>query len=285
MAGRSRNTATCESLAKALRCNLRGLEDKGYLDTDLDAIACKYEAALRAILSETFRPSVRLLARATKEAFQVPEAEAKLFGERLCACITHIRTKRRQSTSGKKLAAAVQRLVLVVHELEGRPSSPPRLPCRLGESLKRKARELIRKSSAASSVSSELARRPKVPSTSEILAGYGVMKPPSSPIVLGSSSEEEEQGTDSGSTACALALPPCLAGACARASAPASSSGEGPVAAPGQGAPGEGAAAEGYKQYLDSGLAALVRLYKNNSLQVASMSPGPNGFAIASSGQ
>ncbi len=293
MASRSRNTATCESLAKALRCSLRGLEDKSYLDTDLDAIAGKYEAALRAILEETLRPSVRLLARAAKEAFQVTEAEGKVFAERMCACITHIRTKHRQATSGKKLSSPVQRLVLLVRQVEGRqsegrPSSSsldphlarPRLPCKLGDSLKRKARELLRKSSGASSVSSEVRVRAKVPaSAKDILAGYGVevaMGPPSSPIVLESSSEF--QGGDSGSTGLSLAVPPSRSGGSARASSAAS----GLAAASGEEAPGEVAGGEGYKQYLDSGLLALVRLYKDHTMKVASMSPGPDGFAIAS---
>lgn len=106
---RAKNEASVEDVGKALRANIRCLDEKLFCVVDLEVFASNYTKALVDVCAVSARATSKLLKQATEYAFDhVSAASAELFAQRAAACIRYCRTKVQGSTSGAKLSAAVK---------------------------------------------------------------------------------------------------------------------------------------------------------------------------------
>lgn len=83
-----------------------------YLVADPDVLVTNYEGLLLQLLRIPGRKTQSFLEKAIAKAFpRLTNGERKTFAQRLQAGLNHVQLKKKQSTSGKKLCPAVQRLV------------------------------------------------------------------------------------------------------------------------------------------------------------------------------
>lgn len=83
-----------------------------YLVADPDVLVTNYEGLLLQLLRIPGRKTQSFLEKAIAKAFpRLTNGECKTFAQRLQAGLNHVQLKKKQSTSGKKLCPAVQRLV------------------------------------------------------------------------------------------------------------------------------------------------------------------------------
>ncbi len=188
-------------VAKTLRMNVRGLDDKLYAEPNVEMVVEHYEGLLKDFFDLGGKVTGVLLAKAAKEAFSCEPGVARMFAERISSAMSHCKVKLKQATSGRKLPAAVKRVVMHLRKKN------PMLPVgrsRLSSSLKKMARELVVHHSISSNEAppdpKSLTLR-KATGRETILAAYGASSSASQqiPHISGAgaveiSSEEEEEG-------------------------------------------------------------------------------------------
>ena len=96
-----------------------------YLVADPDVLVTNFEGLLLQLLKIPGRKTQCFLEKATAKAFpRLTSGECKTFAQRLQAGLNHVLLKKKQSTSGKKLCPAVQRLVRELGNLPDQVSPP-----------------------------------------------------------------------------------------------------------------------------------------------------------------
>ena len=96
-----------------------------YLVADPDVLVTNFEGLLLQLLKIQGRKTQSFLEKATAKAFpRLTAGECKTFAQRLQAGLNHVLLKKKQSTSGKKLCPAVQRLVRELGNLPDQVSPP-----------------------------------------------------------------------------------------------------------------------------------------------------------------
>lgn len=240
---RARNTASPEEIAAVLKGSLSSLDQKQYLQVDLDNVVEAYQDVIVLLLKLTQRMTVSVLASAASLSFEVTAQEANAWARSICSAVSHCQSKRRSCSSGKKLPPAVFRVVQALQEVTS--PRPPPLTSRAS------------RCSSSSNQSIDLTKKEKQGRSrspvrrDEILALYGAGgKVGAKPVLpLG---EDEVFILSSQETDC-----------------PASAS----VGSTSQ------QLATRYVQYVDPLAKALVRVADGKLIATAKMSPGPDGFA------
>lgn len=206
--GRPRNEVGLSEYSKILRGAVRRWSIEDFMVAGHDAIANNYDEFLCDLLKATPRPTKKLMSQAARDVFAASQEEARLWADRMAACIHHIRNKKRSITSGKKTGSAVLRIAAA---LGAHPQN--------GSLFKGTARALkVRRSEASSCAGSEEPKAEEAPlpvlprkrrtsgsSRADIFAAYGlqptvddsVASIGSSPVDL-VSSDEEVPATKSG---------------------------------------------------------------------------------------
>ena len=89
-----------------------------YLVADPDVLVSNFEGLLLQLLKIPGRKTQCFLEKAIAKAFpRLTSGECQTFAQRLQAGLNHVQLKKKQSTSGKKLCPAVQRLVREIGSL------------------------------------------------------------------------------------------------------------------------------------------------------------------------
>ncbi len=259
---RARNEASPEELAKAIRANLRTLDTQDFACTEPSKVVDRHANLILDMLKLTPMPSAGLIASAAKVAFNTEPEEAKLFGQRLANAISFCRKKKRSMTTGKKLSAAVVSVIGAL-ECKAQATHSVTLPTakiglhKLWRGISSPKKRILRAHQSISSEDPCKVERPKVRSRAqttskgssstaireEILALYGAT--PRRAIQISSPGSEFEVEEE--------ASPP-------KAHCPPEAH---------------------RRQYLDSGRRCMLRIFPDGTEEQATMSEGPNGFALA----
>lgn len=239
---RARNTTTPEEVAAVLKGSLSSLDQKVYLQVDLDNVVEAYQDVLVLLLKLTPRLNVSVLSHAASSAFEVTAQEANAWARSMVSAVSHCQSKRRSCSSGKKLPPAVFRIVQALQEV----TSPRGAPVTCSS-----------KSSLSSNQSIDLTKpvkqgRSRSPCKRDaILALYGaggkVENKPVLPV-----GEDEVCILSSQETSC--------------------------TPSPTVGKSGQQPASK-CVQYVDPLAKALVRVADGKVIATAKMLPGPDGFA------
>ena len=88
-----------------------GPKSADYLQPDPDILCARLEDLLMDICRIQRRKTGKFLQNCIKEAWALSHGEVKTFAQRLQAGLEHIYLKKKQATSGKKLAPAVARII------------------------------------------------------------------------------------------------------------------------------------------------------------------------------
>eukprot|EP00438_Fugacium_kawagutii_P026679 Skav219937 [mRNA] locus=scaffold2879:8051:9157:+ [translate_table: standard] len=266
MARRS-NSSTPEELAKVLKlCLPQGLDLK-YLHQSPDTVASNYESLVIEMMILSSRPTAGWITAGVLLAFQkVNSDEAKLFGQRLAAACQFCYQKKRQATTGKKLPAAIQRILKTL-------PNPYKKQCSPSKVLRHAAVQKVMKKNSESSLPSS--------SSGATPGGAGAVY-------------EQMLGVAASGSGAAQIYERMLGKPLGQPSTPCAkqeSEDESAIAVSSSGASGDEAAASNALPiaasmprgcWYDPSRKAMVRSAHNSpgELEVASMAAGPNGFCV-----
>lgn len=136
--------AQAAAVSKALRANVKNLEDESWSSTDIECVVDKYQELLMDLLKCGCKPTVRLLSAGAKVAFAADDVKGRMFAERIVCAISYCRKKAKSMTSGKKLSHGVKVVIKALRESHGQRSPAPGAPLWKG------ARKLAKRYSEAS---------------------------------------------------------------------------------------------------------------------------------------
>ena len=109
---RAKNSASPETLMKIMRSHSRSLD--AAMPSEDERVVERHSALMVDLVRASNRLTAKVLAQAAKLAYDSDSAAARSFAERLSAALTLCKTKKRQSTSMKKLSVSVQALSISV---------------------------------------------------------------------------------------------------------------------------------------------------------------------------
>jgi hypothetical protein len=250
----AKNTSSSTEIANLLRARHPDCDATRVPQSD-EEVAEKYHSVINDLLHWTPRLNVKLLTEASKNAYKVEESAALRFARALTDVVSLCRLKSKSVTSGKKQSKAMYSIQSTLRALQA-------------ETLKRHlwpgARQLSRK------LSEESEKKQKTPRATSSGSGRGPLLDPCSimnlyghaaatsspvsshPLLSSASSEEEIECIDASQTS-QTPLPICS---------------------------GSTSSAD-VVHFFDSSKNAMVRALPSGSIEIATMSEGPNGFAIA----
>jgi hypothetical protein len=247
-----------EALSKLLRRLLPQPDEKIYGHSDMELVIEKHLLLLQGIASHCPNVTSQFLKRAALDCYSMNRWQAKLFADRIHDALCYCRAKNHSRTSGKKLSQGVKLICAALdkEDTNALPAHPslPVLPTagRTGTAGK-------------SLLAIEDSPPTKAPPDSPhgILAMYG--SEDTSASCTRNISRHPTLSSDDGELFSAHGDKETGEG---KGRAPASSS-DAPTVA-------------NYTQYLDNRLRKVVRLHKDGRLEEATMTPGSDGFALAS---
>ena len=118
---RRKNTATAGDITHILKAGLpEGLSAGVVIESSIEDFIAKKELLLRELLLVTSRPTKNLMVEAGNASFQEVDSDVvRDFANRTVEASQYLYQKLHQSSSGKKLSNAVNRLLQIV----GKPKS------------------------------------------------------------------------------------------------------------------------------------------------------------------
>jgi len=96
-----------DRVCKALRANVRSLEDERWSSTDVEGVVRTYKPLLLDLVAISPRPTIGMVAEGARSAFGADTARARLFAERMIGAIRMCRVKAKSMISGRKLSGPV----------------------------------------------------------------------------------------------------------------------------------------------------------------------------------
>ena len=264
-AARAKNTASTDEIRKLLKAELDGLDATKFMTTNMDKLVADYVVFMVALIKLTLRPSKKMLEAAAKAAFsKSTEQECERFASAICRGIQYCRKKVASMTSGKKLDPGVKTVCRTLVKAAAASSPSPKKRRKSGRSLKVSSswasssvptspatKRLIRKQKPSRHRSTSSIQSLKTyPSSFVATPRRSMSSPRSTALAVAeviSSDEDEARG--------AQCKKP-------RSREPAGSAGQGVVV------------------YIGEDM-RLRRVSAGGHEEEANMSPGPDGFAIA----
>ena len=109
MPAKIKNTAGFTDVVKAIRGNVRQLEETQFSSADVEVLCENYGIFISDLLKLTQRPIKSQITDAVLDVFEDAEkAAATLFSDRIVAAISHCRGLSRRTTSCKKKSVRVR---------------------------------------------------------------------------------------------------------------------------------------------------------------------------------
>ena len=113
---RARNTATAEDILKCLKTEVSCLDPEVYNQLDHDSLCESYEMFLHAMFRCTARPTNAILEKACLQNFpHASPGEIDKLVKAIQTCVKHIRLKVKHASSGKNMSLAMKRLGKSIH--------------------------------------------------------------------------------------------------------------------------------------------------------------------------
>jgi hypothetical protein len=265
-------------LVKTCKGNLSSLcLDKAVLP-ELDDVCDHFCDFICDLLDQTPRPSVTLLKDTGMLVFGASEGQAKLWGQRITAAISHCRLKLKSAVNGSKLRKSVMQIVKKLQGIQRVEEQE----ARLADSVKAKAATLQRQKTPTPT--------PPLPVCSPGAQSSAASDKVSRSATPAQESQEETLPASSSSgykvspTSIKYAFA-ALAGSPKKEHAAVLISDSSPedstVRLRTSKAQAAAPAMQKFKQYFDSSILCEVRLYDNGKVEAGIMKAGPRGFALA----
>ena len=296
---RVKNIATVEDVSRVVRVHLRVFGDS-IKETDLDKFCESFKEFLVDLLYVTPRPTKGVLAAALEDNVVAKSGEVTLFCERVMSAVQHIRYQSNRMTSGAKLTSALKELCRVLISVTSRKVAKDLVD--LQSKLEQAEVTPARITPPRAKLSENRASSPKAVTFSEVRRR--LKRKMSSPAAASSAAKPSQGAGDCrGSIFAAYGLAPSTEKNPGRISCSSAapkeelveisgSSDEEPIRVRAGGSSGSkdadtSKAARDRKlktQFIDSAKCAVVRVYDTGEEEIASMTLGPQGFAMAQFG-
>ena len=267
-------------LVKILRANVPSLDEGKYNSSDLDIVVEHHVDLVLDILSRTPRVSAKMLQLAAKRTFKASPGEVQLFGNQISSATSYCRKKQDQSTSGKKLAPAVWRVVRFMRD-QGLDSQ--------GSGDKAPSTPKEKESSGRDDFASRHARLLKRRRSDSQSPGSRAAKSVTPSSLKSETASVMPHGRAAIFAAMGLTTEDFLAAPARHRELPVlhvdlvsdSSEEEAPPSKPIASAASNSSSRGSYTQVFDAGRMCMVRLYTSGLEECSSMKPGPDAFAVA----
>ena len=110
--GRAKCEVKREQLEVLLKAHVSTLDDRGYVQEDVDDIVQAYQGFLCAVAALTLRLNATVMTKVCKKVFNLKDKQCQDFGDAMAKALAHCVSKARRATSGKKLNPAVAAVIL-----------------------------------------------------------------------------------------------------------------------------------------------------------------------------